>query len=429
MQNVGMLPYTGSTFKLENENTIVRSTSQPHTPAHSRSQSSSPPKQFLPPDALAHQAIANSAAAAGGTQIPQHALPQRPMSAQELATTYWRKAPMSTPVAGDKTQAVIDAIVGATKGADAVKSNGILPPPSEHVPDQDKKEYCTYWIRTGECDYTQQGCLHKHEMPEQDTLKAIGFRGTPRWWIEKYSKVRMGSVKPPSSRAMNMPSWWPGQSSTMIKAESNDSTDGSGSETGSDHSEPKEARKVKRTVVQPSAPMASSTTPPPETSKVDHRAGSDDSGDLIDFDIITTPSTSPSASLEETPSTPVETGKRTPDMKNLTETKRISKATSPQRVFVPASESPEAHIAQVRMRNIRPQAPPSRSEVPSLQKQIQSLQKSKYGSLMASKHVATASGDSSPKEPQQLGRKRVPKCDRAIPIRSPCTCCGELAGC
>jgi hypothetical protein len=265
-------------------------------------------------------------------------------------------------------------------------------------------------------------------MPEQDTLKAIGFRGTPRWWIEKNQKVRMGSAKPPSSRAMDMPSWWPGQSSTLIKAASNYSTDSSGSETGSDHSDPKEARKAGRTVVQPSAPMASSTTPPPATSKVDHRAGSDDSGDLIDFDIATTASTSPSASLEETLSTPAETGKRTPDMKTLTETKRISKATSPRRVFVPAGESPEAHIAQVRKRNIRPQAPPSRSEVPSLQKHIQSLQKSKYGSLMASKHVATASGDSPPKEPQQLGRKRVPKRDRAIPFRSPAPVVVNLPG-
>lgn len=28
-------------------------------------------------------------------------------------------------------------------------------PPSGAEPEQEKKVYCTYWIRTGECDYTQ----------------------------------------------------------------------------------------------------------------------------------------------------------------------------------------------------------------------------------------------------------------------------------
>jgi hypothetical protein len=373
MQHVGILPYTGATFKLENENAMVRSTSQPHAPTHSRSQSSSPSKHFLPPDALARQAIANSAAAVGGgTEMLQNTLPRRPMSAHELATTYWRKTPMSIPAAGDKTQAVIDAIVGATQGADANKSNSTVPPPSGYVPDQDKKEYCTYWIRTGECDYTQQGCLYKHEMPDQDTLKAIGFRGTPRWWIEKNQKVRMGSVKPASSRAMDMPSWWPGQSSTLTKAASNDGTDGSGSETGSDHSEPKEARQSIREVTPPSAPLASSTTPPPVTGKDEHRADSDETDDLIDFDVVTTPSISLSASPEKPISTPAETDKRTPDRNTHADTKHISKTIPTQRVFVPAGESPEVHIAQVRNRNGRARAPLSRSEGPSLQKQIQS---------------------------------------------------------
>ncbi|KAF2458781.1 hypothetical protein BDY21DRAFT_420731 [Lineolata rhizophorae] len=60
-------------------------------------------------------------------------------------------------------------------------------------PDPEKKEYCTYWIRTGECDYTQQGCLYKHEMPDKATLARIGFRGVPRWWAEKHA-VRMRPI-------------------------------------------------------------------------------------------------------------------------------------------------------------------------------------------------------------------------------------------
>ena len=47
-----------------------------------------------------------------------------------------------------------------------------------------KKVYCTYWLRTGECDYMQQGCRFKHEMPDFETLKSLGFREVPKWWTD-----------------------------------------------------------------------------------------------------------------------------------------------------------------------------------------------------------------------------------------------------
>ncbi|KAE8349868.1 hypothetical protein BDV28DRAFT_151486 [Aspergillus coremiiformis] len=51
-----------------------------------------------------------------------------------------------------------------------------------------KKEFCSYWIRHGECDYQQQGCLYKHEMPNDlPTLEKLGLRDIPRWYREKYS--------------------------------------------------------------------------------------------------------------------------------------------------------------------------------------------------------------------------------------------------
>ncbi|KAI9932812.1 hypothetical protein ASPWEDRAFT_22577 [Aspergillus wentii DTO 134E9] len=51
-----------------------------------------------------------------------------------------------------------------------------------------KKEYCSYWIRHGECDYQQQGCLYKHEMPTDPAmLEKLGLRDIPRWYREKYS--------------------------------------------------------------------------------------------------------------------------------------------------------------------------------------------------------------------------------------------------
>ncbi|KAE8363966.1 hypothetical protein BDV27DRAFT_165140 [Aspergillus caelatus] len=50
-----------------------------------------------------------------------------------------------------------------------------------------KKEFCSYWIRHGECDYQQQGCLYKHEMPNDlPTLEKLGLRDIPRWYREKY---------------------------------------------------------------------------------------------------------------------------------------------------------------------------------------------------------------------------------------------------
>ncbi|PGH32564.1 hypothetical protein GX50_04669 [[Emmonsia] crescens] len=50
-----------------------------------------------------------------------------------------------------------------------------------------KKEYCSFWIRRGECDYAQQGCLFKHQMPrDPETLGRLGLRDIPRWYREKY---------------------------------------------------------------------------------------------------------------------------------------------------------------------------------------------------------------------------------------------------
>jgi hypothetical protein len=49
------------------------------------------------------------------------------------------------------------------------------------------KEYCSYWLRYGECDYAQQGCLYKHEMPlDRDLLEVLGHRDIPKWYREKH---------------------------------------------------------------------------------------------------------------------------------------------------------------------------------------------------------------------------------------------------
>ncbi|KAL8928570.1 MAG: hypothetical protein Q9208_001804 [Pyrenodesmia sp. 3 TL-2023] len=88
----------------------------------------------------------------------------------------------------DQTQAKIDALLAASShNNDKTK---------EKVDNEDpraarqklgltpgKKVYCSHWIRTGECDFIQQGCIYKHEMPDDDSLHAIGIRAVPAWYI------------------------------------------------------------------------------------------------------------------------------------------------------------------------------------------------------------------------------------------------------
>ncbi|KAF2994342.1 hypothetical protein E8E13_000032 [Curvularia kusanoi] len=83
-----------------------------------------------------------------------------------------------------------------------------------------KKEYCSHWIRTNSCDFAQDGCKYKHEMPDLATLRRISFDDYPPWWKKKMSsRVDVGlrprslprsndqeghlSVQTPTPRAFN----------------------------------------------------------------------------------------------------------------------------------------------------------------------------------------------------------------------------------
>jgi hypothetical protein len=68
---------------------------------------------------------------------------------------------------------------------DAQRFNYRTPYPSGMEPDQSKKEYCTYWIKNGECAYMSYNCKFKHEMPTMMKLRELGFTRQPRWWREK----------------------------------------------------------------------------------------------------------------------------------------------------------------------------------------------------------------------------------------------------
>ena len=80
-------------------------------------------------------------------------------------------------------------------------------PPSGREPDASKKIYCTHWIRTGQCDYTQQGCLYKHEIPDPETLASIGITKTPQWWQEHLAAQRNSpnSFVPSVSSSVKIP--------------------------------------------------------------------------------------------------------------------------------------------------------------------------------------------------------------------------------
>ena len=73
---------------------------------------------------------------------------------------------------------------------DAKRLGYRLPHPSGIEPDPSKKEYCTHWIQTGECSFAAIGCKFKHEMPDIEKLRKLGFvRGIPRWWKDKTAIV------------------------------------------------------------------------------------------------------------------------------------------------------------------------------------------------------------------------------------------------
>ncbi|EAW10768.1 uncharacterized protein ACLA_052410 [Aspergillus clavatus NRRL 1] len=77
---------------------------------------------------------------------------------------------------------LVPANVGAGAGHAAANSAG-----NNRQSGHPKKEYCSYWIRHGECDYQQQGCLFKHEMPtDRAMLEKLGLRDIPRWYRDKY---------------------------------------------------------------------------------------------------------------------------------------------------------------------------------------------------------------------------------------------------
>ena len=84
------------------------------------------------------------------------------------------------PIAFDANTSQVDRATHALPAWHDLARHGL-----KHAPGT--KEYCTYWLRHGECDFAQQGCLFKHEMPlDRAELDRIGLRDIPRWYREKH---------------------------------------------------------------------------------------------------------------------------------------------------------------------------------------------------------------------------------------------------
>ncbi|OAP65592.1 hypothetical protein AYL99_01564 [Fonsecaea erecta] len=74
-------------------------------------------------------------------------------------------------------------------------SNTTAPPadPVPEMPPTGQKVYCSYWLRNGECNFAQQGCMYKHVMPMKlEVLEALGFRDLPDWYRKTYN---VGSLR------------------------------------------------------------------------------------------------------------------------------------------------------------------------------------------------------------------------------------------
>ncbi|KAF1941297.1 hypothetical protein EJ02DRAFT_348031, partial [Clathrospora elynae] len=111
-----------------------------------------------------------------------------PSSAPENAAGFPRYTPMATPAPMNNPErplSLTDTFASIYQ-KDAQRLGYRTPYPSGIEPDPSKKEFCTHWIKTGECAFTSVGCKYKHEMPPVERLRELGFtQGLPKWWKEK----------------------------------------------------------------------------------------------------------------------------------------------------------------------------------------------------------------------------------------------------
>jgi hypothetical protein len=255
-------------------------------------QSTTPPKpRFLAPDHCVRHESSNPSLEApnvGSVQIAPQAVEKAPGP----TTPVWDTTP-------DRSASLADTLTSIYP-KDAQRFNYRVSHPSGTVPDQSKKVYCTHWIKTGECAYTSYNCKFKHEMPNPNKLRELGFTRMPRWYKERTAigvreptwmqqRLARGSEDGNRLAEMQPPRVFPDPSTFRSKQVEEQGKLHGGSRSYGTLPKPATISPTKR---------LRAVSPPAPTPEAASRCESQISNLLIDFDDIPAPSP-PSPQLSE----------------------------------------------------------------------------------------------------------------------------------
>jgi hypothetical protein len=358
MNHVGVHPSTGQYFKLETD-AIQQVTDR----------TSGSKQRFTAPfrDEQVRPETTNP------LKTEQALSPQPPIPATAMS---WRRP---DDAASARSQIIIDNIVAsesrssARASPTALKVSRTSTSSPSNLSELGDKVYCTHWIRHGECDYTQQGCRYKHEMPDRNTLASIGFRTVPRWWQEKVA-VQLGQSAIPTVGPVMKPAEWLKQRRASQDSQSDDESDMEAEVEAGDDKEsgipavPEEAYLPKHATATTSSKTedgkGSPTTGYEEvqellddfvpraqviktTETVCKSSQSMPDGDLIGLGPTTTISCDGNATTFDLNKSQEQHSIESPVL-SLPKPESKQPTTPPRKVFVPAGESPEFHVADAR---------------------------------------------------------------------------------
>lgn len=252
----------------------------------------------------------------------------------------------------------------------------------------------------GSCDYTQQGCKYKHEMPtDRATLTSLGFRAIPKWYLEEQAARRAhvrattpqdARVNPPPVRLPVRPSQATATASgavenkASVREEPNVKryrfTDASPVKVEKSaaripppsfvklsppviFSAPKTELSAPKTI--PSKPnlavvTVESAPPKPESLNLIDLSDSEEDQDCPTIRPSSSTSTAASSPRSSSPSPPPSLSASSSDCEALVEPKTpptsaaaIDTPTKEKGVFIPTGESPQYHLERVRTKQQR----------------------------------------------------------------------------
>lgn len=369
MSHVGTHPITGQYFKLESD--VLHTATDPTI--IERRTIDAPKQLFVTPDTSRYE---RSKPDNPSTPTKGQTSSRQPRVPSTVAT--WRRA---EGTASPRSFVTVDNTTVSNSQSSIQPSQTTLKlartptsPPSSGSSDVGDKVYCTHWIRHGECDYMQQGCRFKHEMPDKATLAGIGFRTVPRWWQER-TAIRLGQSALPTVGPPMKPSEWMKMRKSSVSSQSDDESESDygskcGSEGGAGEAAGSEEKNIKsRTagsldkasqgsehmaVLQPAKlprlpnhiNTQVTTVSKTETAE-DSAQPSSPVSDLIDLDPPSPTNTCASHNIIDVKPIlkPQFAESGVPTLPEPSQ-KQVSKP--PRRIFVPAGESTDFHIADAR---------------------------------------------------------------------------------